>query len=728
MVMNKLLSHPDRALANHLKGVRSLSIDKFERISRYIDWENVFGYKKEEIEKVLEISALFHDIGKATKNFQKKLEGEKTSGAVHHTPLSSFFTAKILHDLGISPFLIYCGYSIVRFHHGRLKSPQEEFISLEEIKKDLKVFNESIFNEIGFSRVEIDPENVYQIISDVSFDAEDEGKRGYFLIKLLFSILTSSDREDVVFKGERLRIESLELGDLEKFMETLKIKTYLDKLRMKFHREVASFKGNGDIFTISAPTGIGKTLANIRLALNIKSANGSVIVYSLPLINIIEQTAEVMKKVFGTNAVMEYHHLSDEFSQISEEFTEEDIERIRKYNVQYQTWYSPLVVTTFVSLLEGLIGGSKAPFFHRLPGGVLILDEVQAIPHEKWGIVKEIIEFLPKIGVKVIISTATMPVLFQGISVVKKREYHEKLDRFVLKIEKEKTFDEFKSWVTQLLKDGKSTLIIMNTIKSAEDIWESIGKKACFLSSRVLPLHRSERTKELKKGEYKICVSTQVVEAGVDISFERVVRDIAPLDSLIQAAGRCNRHFEKNKGEVYIVPVVDDKGLISKRIYGKFLVEKTMEVIKEYRILRESELKDLIEQYYSKLVKLGGTDEKNFVKALKNMDISYLDSFRLIEDFMNISFLILIDEYANEIYSKMIEISKKLSGIEKNIAVTSYLRKLSPYIVNTMVYEKENLGAFEINWGMAVIREENIMNWYDPIKGLKLKSDGGFII
>ncbi|HIP92570.1 MAG TPA: hypothetical protein EYH25_03875 [Thermotoga sp.] len=318
------------------------------------------------------------------------------------------------------------------------------------------------------------------------------------------------------------------------------------------------------------------------------------------------------------------------------------------------------------------------------------------------------------------------------MEVVKGNKYSEKLDRYVLKIEKKKHIGEFKEWISDLLKDGKSTLIIMNTIKSAEEIWEVVGEEACFLSSRVLPLHRSERIKKIKEGKYKICVSTQVIEAGVDVSFERVIRDIAPFDSLIQAAGRCNRHFEKEKGEVYVVPIVDEKGLISKRVYGKFLVEKTMEVLEGYKVIKESELKDLMEQYYSELVELGETDEGNFVDALNKLDISRLNEFRLIENFLNVSFLILIDDYANEIYKKITEMANKFSGIEKSIVVSSYIRKLSPYIVNTMIYDsisnKEKLGAFEINWGMIVIRDNNLTNWYDPVKGLRFESCGEVII
>ncbi len=720
-----MLSHPDRCLLDHLKGVRDRSLEKFERVSSFIDWERVFGFSKEDVKKTLEVSAILHDIGKATEFFQKKVRGERSNSRLsRHAPLSAFYTVKVLKELGINPFLIYVGYSLVRFHHTGLKTPLEEERPGDLIEKQLEGFDASIVKDLGFDpHIEVD--DVLNTIEDVSFDAQDFGKIGYFLLKILFSILVSSDREDVVLKGEKLDVESVFVDMVDEYISNLPKRTDIDDLRSAFQSEVRNFKEDGGVFTISAPTGIGKTLANFRLALSVRESKDGIVVYSLPLINIIEQTADVARKVFGDGKVLEYHHLAE--PDLGDVPDEKYMEFLRKYEIASQTWSYPIVITTFVSLLESLIGGSKAPFLHRLPGGTVVLDEVQSIPHEKWGIVKEIIEFLPKIGVKVIVSTATMPSIFEGVEVVKRKDYFEKLSRVKFKFEREMELEKFKSWINEMLKDGKSTLIIANTIKSAEEIFDSLNTEACFLSSRVLPIHRRERIESIKRGDVRVCVSTQVIEAGVDVSFERVIRDIAPVDSIVQAGGRCNRNFEFEFGEVIIVPLLEDGRYISKRIYGKFLVDKTLEFTKGLKEIEEKDFNKLVIEFFKEIEKFGGIDEYGYIDALEKLNVSKLDEFRLIEDTTSYSFLVLIDDEARKLFETLIERSKNLSGVEKALFVKNMIRKLSPYTVSTAVYEKENVGAFETAFGMAVIRDENVENWYDPVKGLRLRSGEVFI-
>ncbi len=728
---NMILSHPDRKLIDHLIGVKNRSLEKFERISKFVNWEETFGFSKEDVRVVLEISSLLHDIGKATNFFQERLKTGRGGALTKHAPLSAYFVLDALSKLDLDPFLMYAGYSIVRFHHGRLKTPTEEQNLSYLVKEQLPKFQDSILEDLGINMglSERRIEELDDFLEDISFESQYSGKKGYFLLKLLFSILVASDREDVILREGNIEISKLNPESLERYIEHFKIRKDIDLLRKEFQKEVKAFEGNGNIFSITAPTGIGKTLANVQLAFKIRSSEDGILVYALPLINIIEQTADVMRDVFGKNKVLEYHHLSDPFDE-NHLFDEEYLRKLRRTSILYQTWSFPMIITTFVTLLENLIGGSKAPFLHRLPGGVLILDEIQAIPHEKWGIVREVLEFLPKLGIRIIFSTATMPAIFKGTEVIKRSKF-KNLSRVKLRFKDDMNIEDFKVWLKDLVNDGVSTLIVMNTIKTAEEIYKSIASDdVCFLSSRVAPVHRRERIKAIKNGKYRICVSTQVIEAGVDISFERVVRDIAPLDSIVQTAGRCNRHFENELGEIIVVPIKKDGRYPAKSIYGKFLIEKALEYLQKRPEMDEIEFRNIVNSYFSDIENFGGIDEKKFIEKLNKLDICGLDSFRIVEDTFDFSFLILLDEKANQIFEKALKVSEDLSGIEKRLVVSSYLRRLSPYVITTFVSpeEKENIGAFEIEFGMVIVRNEYIEDWYDSILGLRLERGEALVI
>ncbi len=727
-----VISHPGKLLKDHLNGVWKRAKEKFIRISKYISWKEVFGYDREEIFEVLKASTLHHDVAKSTKFFQDMIrEKSKKTPLSRHSELSAIFVAKKLMDKNMDDFLIYCGYAIVRYHHSHLQTWNSESFDDELLKKQ----QESILGDEQWAyelRI-LDIEKAIDDIETMEFDLsfKNHGIERYFLLKLLYSILVSSDWEDAA--NVEVNQKALDLGTIENYVNSLGSSDEISILRRDFHDRVLKFHSEiPEVFSISAPTGIGKTLANAALALKIAPEKN--FFYILPMINIIEQTADVLRKALGDEYVLEYHHLSDmNIEKLDKGYPleQETFQSIRKEDIIARTWNYPVVISTFVSFLEELIGGSKAPFLHRLPGNTVILDEVQAIPHENWKVVKSVVEFLPKIGVRVILSTATMPMIFKGHEVLDSSKYYEKLNRVNLVFKGRINFDEFKENVLKNIVDGKKTLIIANTIKQAEEIFDSFqgSDESCFLSSRVIPKHRRERIEAFKKGRYNLCISTQVVEAGVDISAERVVRDIAPLDSIFQAAGRCNRHFEIEKGEVLVFHTTSERGSFSKRIYGKFLIDTTEMLLSEDHVYQEKDFKDLVEKYFEDITKYGETDEGKYFEKLQSLDFNKLSRFSLIKDGgFNVSFIVLEDEEAENLFEKALELSEKLTGIERHIATSIYIRKLAPYTVNTMIWDEENLSAFDIAFGKAVIRHELVDSWYDPLKGLKLEKGGGVII
>ena len=199
------------------------------------------------------------------------------------------------------------------------------------------------------------------------------------------------------------------------------------------------------------------------------------------------------------------------------------------------------------------------------------------------------------------------------------------------------TIDEFIDDFIEEIKD-ESYLIICNTIGESLEIYkklEDIPREVMYLSTNILPIHRKEKIKEiedkLKLGEKLIVISTQVVEAGVDFDFDNVIRDIAPIDSIIQAAGRCNRHNKKACGEVNVVNICNSKErLYGDMVYGKMQIMISKEILNEYKEIEESQYLDLIEKYFLKAEENKNKDvSKKFIESINLLNFTGED---LIKD------------------------------------------------------------------------------------------------
>ncbi|PLV57250.1 CRISPR-associated protein [Thermotoga sp. SG1] len=720
--MDVMRSHPDRKLVDHLNGVKKRSLEKFYSLD--LSWKELFGYGKDVLEKFILLVSESHDIGKGTVYFQDYLNGEKVNKSLRNHALFSavafFHRSKELPEK-----LRLFGFEIVRKHHGRF----DDFLESDPNKDVLKKQFESLPFDLleVYNLVDMDLSDTIEELRKTKSKFALLGEKSlsdYFLIHLFMSILVSSDREDVVFKDETLPpLPSYEKEKILAYRERLGKKNQIDRLRWEFQEEVLRFQPErGKIYSITAPTGIGKTLGNLLFASHFAD-DDTIVIYALPFINIIEQTVEKIREMFETDDpffVLPFHHLSNpEYSSKYEEV--EDL--------LINLWHSRVVVTTFVSLLESIITLRKIPFFYKLPKAVLILDEVQAIPHEYWSAVEKTIRFLSKMGTTVVLSTATKPSLLKDAQevVFDKKIYFSRLNRTILKIEREMSFEEYKQFIKDTLKDGKRTLIITNTIKEAEEIYdtvEGIGK-VCFLSSRVIPKHRMEIVSKIN--EYDICVTTQVVEAGVDISFERVIRDIAPVDSIVQAAGRCNRHFETKKGEVIVAPVKDKRNvLFSSYVYGRFLTDTAKKILENYETLEESEFFELVERFFDHVNRFGNPDAKKIGEALEILNFAKIGQFSLITPEPTVPFVVLVDEESERVFEEFQKFFDKKRTRESFSILKKLFRELSPYIVSARV--KKDAVYPETIAGMVVIPRNVLDNWYHPIKGLRVEGSGEVIV
>jgi CRISPR-associated endonuclease/helicase Cas3 len=341
--------------------------------------------------------------------------------------------------------------------------------------------------------------------------------------------------------------------------------------------------GQTGIYTMTVPTGGGKTLSSLAFALeHAAKHNKQRIIYVIPYTSIIEQTANIFRDIFKPfDEVLIEHHSNTEPDK---EGNENSWSRLATEN-----WDAPLIVTTTVQLFESLYAyrTSRCRKLHNLVNSVIVLDEVQLLPPEQLNPIRHIIQSLNQYyGVTFVMTTATPTgfkeqtspfgkKLLQGISseeiIDSPANYYDQLNRVRYRLPD--NFSHSQSWdeIAEELIDHESVLAVVNTRKDAKELWERMPKGSYHLSALMCAEHRSQIIKEIRErlkpghNEPTKVISTQLVEAGVDFDFPVVYRALAGLDSIVQAAGRCNREGKLDKGEVvvFVPPTDPPKGILS---------------------------------------------------------------------------------------------------------------------------------------------------------------------
>ena len=694
---------PYIVLKNHLKDVAGRMIKYHSQKAEFV--------KLPVDEEFLRIVGISHDFGKYTSYFQKYITAleRDPKNRHHHGYISALFGAWLCLQKGKDrDYLPLIAYLSIKHHHGDLRNLRDDMPQYDEKNDNLPIVEEQVKDleknkEIISSELEIDItyflknwKSVLEGLKDYSFyleemESEENRLKAYFTLLYTYSLLIDADKKSAS-RTEEVKRKTLPKDLIERFREIKgwnKPKEEIDKLRSEIYNEVKSkvesLEEIPDISTITAPTGIGKTFINLDVALRYRDKLGGKprIIYALPFLSIIDQTYgifnEILEKTLGEEYLknksvylIEHHHLS------RVEYRKENEEKpVSESLLLIESWNSEIIVTTFVQLLHSVIAfkNSFLKKFHNIAGSVIILDEVQAINHEYWKVIGKILESLSKyLGCKIILSTATRPLIVENYTeLVENQEKYFKsplLKRTKIKpnLTTELTVEEFaERFIENLEENVNSYLIVLNTIKSSVEFYkrirEALGEdfKVFYLSSSVIPLQRRERIEKirelLKKKEKVILVSTQVVEAGVDLDFDKVYRDIAPLDSIIQVAGRCNRNKRLELGEEEVVILKRKDRYLSKQIYGSTLIDITRRLLdREYE---EDEYKELSDRYFIK-VKENKSFEKSdkVLKDILNLRF-YADGdciardFKLIEELpIYTDIFVEIDEKAKEIYEE----------------------------------------------------------------------------
>ncbi|MBI2952766.1 MAG: CRISPR-associated helicase Cas3' [Chloroflexi bacterium] len=326
------------------------------------------------------------------------------------------------------------------------------------------------------------------------------------------------------------------------------------------------------VFRLTVPTGGGKTRSAMAFALRHAMRHGHHrVVVAVPFVSITEQTAEVFREMFGRddsgNPIVLEHHSGVERRDGGENDFDEMWTRLAAEN-----WDAPVVVTTTVQLFESLFANtpSRCRKVHALAKSVIILDEAQALPpHLLRPILDALAQFCRHYGATVVISTATQPA-FEAIPAfrdVPATEIAPDLSRFftsLKRVDYRWLTERPLGWeeVAEVARGERQVLMVLNTKKAALALLDALGDDdALHLSTLLCGAHRraviAEVRRRLAVGERCRLVSTQVVEAGVDLDFPLVLRELGPLDSIIQAAGRCNREGRLERGRVVVFRAAD---------------------------------------------------------------------------------------------------------------------------------------------------------------------------
>lgn len=779
LLSSELYSHPDKLLENHLVGVA-----RFAQIFLNEKPEQI----RNKICKIVLIAALCHDLGKATKYFQEyitSLDDERTKTELsQHSFLSAcmglYEATKCLDRFDASIVFI-----AIKHHHGNLNFTVYDFNidnkELDLIKQQINNIDPKKFailiqniNQDGFE-LNVDLEQfatwVDSDLISVLKDIKRVHKRlepnffNYFLINTVYSILLDADKSDVVVQNEQVYSlrEKLPASLVDKYKTSVQFPNLsINPLREKAYREILSKEVAPEeqrIYSINLPTGLGKTFASLAFALKLREEldNCHRIIYSLPFLSIIDQNFSVFEDILKgsgiepkSNILLKHHHLSDiryEHSKVDAVGKNESdpVSGTDWARILIEGWNSEIIVTTFIQFFHTLVSYNNRSLrkFHRFLNSIIILDEVQSIPVKYWQLVRELLlELTQRFNSYVIFVTATQPMIFDPNEIshlCNYKPYFEALNRILIipRIQTSITIDEL---ACQFDLNEKTHLFIFNTIASAKTFYRKLIEQnmvsesdVTFLSTHVIPKHRKERIEKIRNKKYKVVVSTQLVEAGVDIDFDVVVRDIAPLDSIVQSAGRCNRNA-LHKGEVYVVNLVEEGRRLANYIYDPVLLDITETILKGKTLVEEPEILELVNQYFQETSKRKSSqDSSEILNAIGSLVYDHPDTervkvkdFNLIEEsYPQIDVFIEIDDVAKNLWQKFTSLKAIQNRFERKSKFDKFKSEFYDYVISIPRYiQNQPILEYEIGYANFDV----VNTFYDTKTGYKLKEEESILM
>lgn len=726
----------EQSVVEHLKNTACFSkefADEFDAA----DWGEVIG--------------ILHDTGKFSKEFYERI--------MHNAPRCDHSTAGakvVLEDEKIlfGSLLAYC----IAGHHSGLQDwgsgvDNELDGTLKgRLSKSYEVPDYSDYKkEIDFQPLLRKIEGKFPNIH-WTFEEEHRGFILAFYTRMLYSCLVDADyldTEEFVKNGDvqrGVRFSFLELRqkltqhmeNLQKTSKPSKINSYRQTI---LHNCLSTSCKERGLFTLTVPTGGGKTLSSMTFAINHCIENHMKrIIYVIPYTSIIEQNAQVFSRVLGENVILEHH---SNYDWDDNEHKQEDYKRLASEN-----WDMPIVVTTNVQFFESLFANksSRCRKLHNIANSIIIFDEAQMIPlNYLQPCISAIQELVSNYKCTAVLCSATQPAIQNMLSpklvpteiCSNWRELYDIFKRTEIQSIGVQSNDDLISQIENL----DQCLIIVNTRKHARDMTNEISGDGVFhLSTLMCNQHRTKMITEIKRrlseNERCIVISTRLIEAGVDVDFPVVFRAIAGLDSIIQSAGRCNREgrLKNEKGELILGQVYvfepEEKYYKNQPKSFQLPIEITKSVMKQYSDISSPEA---IKMFFKEMYFYSGELGLDIKKIMKRLDEG-LDFTAKQGEYFQFEFNKISNDFRlieSNTYAVIVPYDEEAECIIKQLQFTGpntgLMRKLQKYTVN--VYENE-LNVLKEAGVLKIIAERTYIllektSGYDDITGLKVVIETG---
>lgn len=566
------------------------------------------------------LCAIYHGIGKYSDRFQKRIyEG---GNPVDHSTAGAIEIHNLIPHLGF--LLAYC----ISGHHGGLPDGG----SLADVPDESTLHGKLKRTPEPYDRFRDDLIQIKSINNPLIpiHLLENGGFSLSFYIRMLFSCLVDADFLDTedFMDHEKSRGKFNHIFELNQKLDNYIKNFSVPKNSLNTKRTsildncILQAQRSRGLFSLTVPTGGGKTISSLAFAIKHALINQmDRVIYVIPYNSIIEQNAAVFKKILGKDQVLE-HHSDYNYDQ------EEDTLINQKHKLAAENWDMPVIVTTNVQFFESLFSNrtSKCRKLHHLANSVIIFDEAQMLPiNYLVPSVRAISELVVNYNSSIVLCSATQPYL--------KDIFPKDIKITELSTDSNALFQQFKKTkiidmgdcsdedLTGKINFDNQALCIVNTRKHAQTIFNRLEGEGCYhLSTLMYPIHRKRtldtiRTR-LSHGDICRVVSTSLIEAGVDVDFPVVYREEAGLDSVIQAAGRCNREAKAEIQPVYIFR--------SEEHSGKKMPESIQRPVALTRIIlkqfEEVDSPQAIQYYFSELYNLTGNslDSKNIVNRMED--------------------------------------------------------------------------------------------------------------